>query len=222
MDIQLYQNLMMILMENRFPENLDAKGRKKLQRMVRRSSGRYFCLQNGMLMHRSKLKKVVRYRIVVCGDETKLKVLETLHGRGPTVPHVGWNKLFALASSRFFWRNMVKDVREFCKNCTECQTDLAKNDNTSVKLNLETSTHAKCKALASSRFFWRNMVKDVREFCKNCTECQTDLAKNDNTSVKLNLETSTQAKCKASEDGKCQIQKPQHTQNSNYCWRPWE
>ncbi|KAL1241353.1 Transposon Tf2-6 polyprotein [Trichinella spiralis] len=76
--------------------------------------------------------------------------------------------------------------------------------------------------LASSRFFWRNMVKDVREFCKNCTECQADLAKNDNTSVKLNLDTSTQAKCKASEDGKCQIQKPQHTQNSNHCWRPWE
>ncbi|KRZ50303.1 hypothetical protein T02_5996 [Trichinella nativa] len=76
--------------------------------------------------------------------------------------------------------------------------------------------------LASSRFFWRNMVKDVREFCKNCTECQTDLAKNDNTSVKLNLETSTHAKCKASEDGKCQIQKPQHTQNSSHCWRPWE
>ncbi|KRX68509.1 hypothetical protein T06_11583 [Trichinella sp. T6] len=130
MDIQLYQNLMMILMENRFPENLDAKGRKKLQRMVRRSSGRYFCLQNGILMHRSKLKKVVRYRIVVCRDETKLKVLETLHGRGPTVLHVGWNELFAirssafkrLASSRFFGRNIVKDVREFCKNCTECQT----------------------------------------------------------------------------------------------------
>ncbi|KAL1285529.1 Gypsy retrotransposon integrase-like protein [Trichinella pseudospiralis] len=143
MDIELYQNLMMILMENRFPENLDANGRKKLQRMVRRSSGRYFCLQNGMLMHRSKLKKVVRYRIVVCGDETKLKVLEALHGRGPSVPHVGWNKLFALASSRFFWRNMVKDVREFCKNCTECRTDLAKNDNTSVKVHLDTSTQAK-------------------------------------------------------------------------------
>ncbi|KRZ78193.1 hypothetical protein T10_2226 [Trichinella papuae] len=179
MDIELYQNLMMILMENRFPENLDANGRKKLQRMVRRSSGRYFCLQNGMLMHRSKLKRVVRYRIVVCGDETKLKVLEALHGRGSLVPHVGWNKLFAIRSSVF-------------------------------------------KRLASSRFFWRNMVKDVREFCKNCTDCQKDLAKNDNTSVKLNLDTSTHAKCKASEDGTCQIQKPQHTQNSNHCWRPWE
>ena len=73
---------------------------------------------------------VLRYekdRVCVPIDRnTRRMLLEEHHDIG-TSGHLGANKTYLALSSRFYWPNMQKDVREYINSCPSCQANKADN-----------------------------------------------------------------------------------------------
>lgn len=59
--------------------------------------------------------------IVVTDDEQKLILMKELHDNPLFIGHTGQKRLYAKLRSRYYWKNMSKDVGKFVKSCDECR-----------------------------------------------------------------------------------------------------
>lgn len=68
---------------------------------------------------------IVKSPILIENLEEKKEIIRKYHIDPIVGGHSGTRKLFAKIRSRFFWKNMAKDVANFVKNCKECQFNKA-------------------------------------------------------------------------------------------------
>ena len=77
--------------------------------------------EDGRLYHRMLGSKWENKRAGtdrLCIPKTRvLEVLREFHERG----HFSYRKCYRELQKRFFWRNMYRDARDYCRSCTICQ-----------------------------------------------------------------------------------------------------
>jgi len=98
---------------------------------IRSNSDRLISDEAGVpwLYHRGKQD---RRQLVVYNQAEKQRIIRAAHcevsasglGRPSTtaggVPHCGINTTIRKITERYWWRGLVEDVRNFCKNCPGC------------------------------------------------------------------------------------------------------
>lgn len=64
--------------------------------------------------------------ITIVDEEKKLEIMAKYHDNPILGGHIGRNRLFFKIKSRYTWKNMSRDIKNFVNKCHECQTNKAK------------------------------------------------------------------------------------------------
>ncbi len=115
MDGLEYQYLVNFLRENEYPD-----GFLKNDKRVLRRKAKTFSFEDGKLYYVGEEKKNGK-RLVLKGDEEKLRVLWECHEGAVGAGHFGLNRTREKVAERFWWNTVAEDVKEYCKTCDKCQ-----------------------------------------------------------------------------------------------------
>ena len=133
MDLQNLQEIQDYLQRGEYPSGLD-KGEKA---NFRRKCKNNFKFEDGVLYYRKHLSKAEAdqdWRVCVRSLEDKARIIKSCHA-GPTGGHFGRDKTLDKISSRFFWKHMVEEIRDYVSKCPECQKMNAAFVKTNAKLH---------------------------------------------------------------------------------------
>ena len=73
----------------------------------------------GLLMHQS-MRNGRRHYVPILPPSTRRSVLRALHEL-PMAGHLGYKKTYHRIRSRFYWKGMTQDIKDFVRSCITCQ-----------------------------------------------------------------------------------------------------
>ncbi|XP_064383224.1 uncharacterized protein LOC135348618 isoform X3 [Halichondria panicea] len=105
------------LRKGEYPPTINSKTEKA---NFRRKCRQNFKFENGSLYYKkhTKAADAADWRICVRSNEEKSRILEDCHAAGG---HFGRDRTIDKICSRFYWKSMVEEIREYVKNCSQCQ-----------------------------------------------------------------------------------------------------
>ena len=89
---------------------------------LRRKCRNNYKFEDGVLLFRKCIGRQAggEWRICVRTVEDKKRILQSCHGE-TAGGHFGRDKTIEKVCSRFFWKDMVEEIRTYVKNCPKCQ-----------------------------------------------------------------------------------------------------
>lgn len=127
MELERLQEIEDYLRRGKYPDDIQKKDKPNFRRRCRNN----FKFEGGILYYKKCSGKKAatisgqfpgasEWRVCVRSEEDKRRILESCHG-GTAGGHFGRDKTLEKICSRFHWRNMVEEIREYVKKCPQCQ-----------------------------------------------------------------------------------------------------
>lgn len=121
------------LLNGVYPPSFSKNEKCSLRRRCRNN----FKLEDGILMYQSRNRNSTSeetWRICVRTVKEKMRVLRSCHA-GMEGGHLGRDKTIEKICSRFFWKNMTDDIKNYVKRCDSCQKMNARFTKSSAELH---------------------------------------------------------------------------------------
>ena len=143
MDFDQLQNIENYLHRGEYPSGIEKKDKANFRRKCRNN----YKFEKGTLYYKKCTVKEVElipgaseWKVCIRSEKEKTRVLESCHGdqekkdtekKGEAGGHLGRDKTLAKICSRYYWKAMVDEIREYVRKCPQCQ----KNNTNFIKTN---------------------------------------------------------------------------------------
>ena len=124
MDLTTYQEYLNYLTTHQYPNRVHDVNKlreKNLKKSFRQMCKKFRICHDGKLMHCKFDKSNEILRVVPLRNDY-LKILKSLHEDKAGGGHYGITATFNKIAERYWWPRISLDVKDFCKNCDECQS----------------------------------------------------------------------------------------------------
>lgn len=83
---------------------------------------------------------ICKREVIIISDETKIKTIMREYHDTPIGGHSGVTRTYKRIKSRFVWKNMKRDIKQYVRNCKSCQINKVSRRKTKVPMEITTTS----------------------------------------------------------------------------------